>query len=113
IVSLLREKGGAKRVHLRISCPPIIRPCYMGIDFPTTNELIAGRLQSQYGNNYLEEIQKIIGSDTLLYQTIDNLTQAIGKNKDELCLACLTGNYPLKSIQKLAELEDSIVKSRS
>lgn len=112
IVSLLREKGGAKRVHLRISCPPIISPCYMGIDFPTKNELIAGRLQLQHGDNYLKAIQQAIGADSLVYQTIDNLTQAIGKTKNELCLACLTGNYPLKSLQKLAQLEDSIVKSR-
>jgi amidophosphoribosyltransferase len=113
IVSLLREKGKAKRVHLRVSCPPIINPCYMGIDFPTREELIAGRFQIKYGVNYLEEIEKEIGSDTLLYQTIEDLTQAIRKNKNELCLACLTGDYQLKSVQKLAELEKSIVKSRT
>ncbi len=113
IVSLLREKGGAKRVHLRISCPPIISPCYMGIDFPTKDELIAGRFQNLYGENYLEEIQKKIGADTLLYQTIEDLTQAIGKDKNQLCLACLTGEYQLKSVKKLAEFEKSIVKSRT
>jgi amidophosphoribosyltransferase len=113
IVSLLREKGEAKRVHLRVSCPPIISPCYMGIDFPTRNELIAGRFKKLYGDAYLEEIQKEIRPDTLLYQTIDDLTAAIGKNKNQLCLACLTGNYPLKSVQKLAELEKSFVKSRA
>ncbi len=113
IVSLLREKGGAKRVHLRVSCPPIVSPCYMGIDFPTKNELIAGRFQDQYGDNYIDEIQRTIGADTLLYQTIDNLTLAIGKGRNELCLACLTGDYQLKSVQKLAELEQSIVKSRT
>ncbi|MFX0001364.1 MAG: amidophosphoribosyltransferase [Candidatus Hodarchaeota archaeon] len=113
IVSLLREKGGAKRVHLRVSCPPIISPCYMGIDFPTKSELIAGRFQNLYGENYLDEIQQTIGSDTLLYQTVDNLTLAIGKDKNELCLACLTGDYQLKSVKKLAELEQSIIKSRT
>jgi len=113
IVSLLKEKGGAKRVHLRVSCPPIVSPCYMGIDFPTKGELIAGRFQKQYGENYIDEIQRTIGPDTLLYQTIDNLTQAIGKSRNELCLACLTGEYQLKSVQKLAKLEESIVKSRT
>ena len=112
IIALLKEKG-AKRVHLRISCPPIISPCYMGIDFPTRDELIAGRLQGLYGEKYLEEIQKNTGSDTLLYQTIDGLTEAIGKNRNQLCLACLTGQYPLKSVQKLAEMERSIIKSRT
>jgi amidophosphoribosyltransferase len=113
IVSLLREKGEAKRVHLRVSCPPIISPCYMGIDFPTKNELIAGRLQNLIGENYVEEIQKEIGPDTLLYQTVDGLIDAIGKSENQLCLACLTGKYPLKSVQKLAELEKSIVRSRA
>ncbi|MHA2181855.1 MAG: hypothetical protein ACXAAH_10565, partial [Promethearchaeota archaeon] len=61
---------------------------------------------------YLEEIQKSTGSDTLLYQTIEGLTEAIGKNRNQLCLACLTGQYPLKSVQKLAEMERSIIKSR-
>jgi amidophosphoribosyltransferase len=112
IVSLLREKGEAKRVHLRVSCPPIISPCYMGIDFPTKSELIAGRFQNLYGERYIDEIQKEIGADTILYQSIGDLMDAIGKNENQLCLACLTGNYPIKSVQKLAELEKSIVKSR-
>ncbi|MFX0083478.1 MAG: amidophosphoribosyltransferase [Candidatus Hodarchaeota archaeon] len=113
IVSLLREKGGAKRVHLRISCPPIISPCYMGIDFPTKDELIAGKFQDLYGENYMEEIRRTIGADTLLYQTVEDLTHAIGKDKKQLCLACLTGSYQLKSVQKLAELEKSFVRSRT
>jgi amidophosphoribosyltransferase len=113
IVSLLREKGGAKRVHLRISCPPIISPCYMGIDFPTKDELIAGKFQDLYGENYMEEIRRTIGADTLLYQTVEDLTHAIGKDKNQLCLACLTGKYQLKSVQKLAELEKSFVRSRT
>ncbi|MBA7678198.1 Amidophosphoribosyltransferase [subsurface metagenome] len=113
IVSLLREKGGAKRVHLRVSCPPIISPCYMGIDFPTKDELIAGRFQELYNENFLEEIRRTIGADTLLYQTVEDLTQAIGKDKNQLCLACLTGDYQLKSVKKLAELEKSIVRSRT
>jgi len=112
IVSLLRDKGGAKRVHLRISCPPIISPCYMGIDFPTKEELIAGRFQKLYDKDYIEEIRKNIGADTLIYQTIDDLIRAIGKSESQLCLACLTGNYPLKSVRKLAEMEESIVASR-
>ena len=58
IVSMLRIKGGAKRVHLRISCPPIISPCYMGIDFPTKAELIAGRFHELNNENYIEEIRK-------------------------------------------------------
>ena len=84
----------------------------MGIDFPTKEELIAGRFQKLYNENYTEEIRKKIGADTLLYQNIEDLIMAIGKEENQLCLACLTGIYPLKSVEKLAEMEQSIVKSR-
>ncbi|MFX0175863.1 MAG: amidophosphoribosyltransferase, partial [Candidatus Hodarchaeota archaeon] len=113
IVSLLKERGGAKRVHLRISCPPIISPCYMGIDFPTKDELIAGRLQTIYGENLIEEIRNKIGADTLLYQTKEDLSNALYKTENQLCMACLTGNYPLKSVEKIREMERSIRNSRN
>ncbi|MFX0134571.1 MAG: amidophosphoribosyltransferase, partial [Candidatus Hodarchaeota archaeon] len=112
IVKLLKEKGGAKAVHLRISCPPIISACYMGIDFPTRDELIAGRAQKLFGENYIEEIRKKIGADTLIYQNVNDLVKAISLRGDQLCLACLTGDYPLKSIGHLAEIENTIVNSR-
>lgn len=111
IVALIRT-AGAKSVNVRISCPPVVSACYMGIDFPTREELIAGRFQKLYENNFIEEIRKKIGADSLLYQTLDDLIKAIGLNKNQLCLACLTGNYPLKSVIKIAELEDSITSSR-
>jgi len=113
IVSLLKERGGAKRVHLRISCPPIISPCYMGIDFPTKNELIAGRLQTDYGETYIEHVKNQIGADTLLYQTKEDLCKSLQKTESQLCMACLTGNYPLKSVEKIREIEKSIAKSRN
>lgn len=88
IVSLLR-KAGAKEVHVRISCPPIISPCYCGIDFQRREELIRGKTS-------LEETRKIIGADSLEYMKIDGLVEAIGLGKNELCLSCLTGEYLLK-----------------
>jgi amidophosphoribosyltransferase len=113
IINLIRE-AGAISVNVRISCPPVIKPCYMGIDFPTTSELIAGRLKNVYGEeNYIEEIRKKIGADSLRYQTIDDLVSAIGKNKNQLCMACLTGEYPLKSVNKIIEMEKSISSDRN
>jgi len=88
IVKLVRE-AGAKEVHLRISCPPLISPCYMGIDFPSKDALIAARLS-------VEEIRQYIGADSLNYQTLDGLVKATHLPRSELCLACLTGDYPLK-----------------
>ncbi|TFF92045.1 MAG: amidophosphoribosyltransferase, partial [Promethearchaeota archaeon] len=84
IISLIK-KAGAKSVNVRISCPPIISACYMGIDFPTRTELIAGKCLQQYkGDECIQEIKKIIGADSLLYQTIDDLKDAIGL-KSDLC----------------------------
>jgi amidophosphoribosyltransferase len=111
IINLIRN-AGAKSVNVRISCPPVIRPCYMGIDFPTTSELIAGRYKEQYGEDYIEEIRKTIGADSLQYQELEDLMKAITKNENELCLACLTGKYPLKSVEKIIELEKSITMNR-
>jgi amidophosphoribosyltransferase len=112
IINLIRE-AGAISVNVRISCPPVIRPCYMGIDFPTTAELIAGNFKELYGeDNYIEEIRKQIGADSLRYQSIEDLIAAIGKNRNQLCLACLTGEYPLKSVNKIIEMERAISSER-
>lgn len=112
IIKLLKERGGAKRVHMRVSCPPIISPCYMGIDFPTTEELIGGRFKKIYREKFIEEIKKEIGADSILYQTKTDLSEALFKTEKQLCMACLTGIYPLKSVEKLVEMEKSILKSR-
>jgi amidophosphoribosyltransferase len=90
IVGLIRN-AGARKVHVRVSCPPIIAPCYMGIDFPTSRELIAA-------NQKIEEIQKFINADSLGYMTIDGLMQGIGLPENELCMACLNKKYPIESI---------------
>jgi amidophosphoribosyltransferase len=112
IINLIRG-AGAKSVNVRISCPPIRSPCYMGIDFPTTDELIAGRYIKSFGKEeFIEEIRKKIGADTLRYQTIDDLVDSIGKGKNQLCMACLTGEYPLKSVAQIADLEKSIATDR-
>ncbi|MBY8981851.1 MAG: amidophosphoribosyltransferase [Candidatus Lokiarchaeota archaeon] len=111
IISLIKA-AGAKSINVRISCPPVINACYMGIDFPTCDELIAGRCLKLYGDeNCIDKIKEIIGADSLQYQTLNDLNQAIGL-KSDLCKACLNGQYPLKSIEKLTELEESIKASR-
>lgn len=83
IVSKLRELG-AKEVHMAITCPPIKYPCYYGIDFARGKELIAF-------TKSVEEIKEMLGLDSLIYQKIDDLVDAIGI--DTLCTACLTGKY--------------------
>ncbi len=92
VVRLLRE-AGAKEVHLLVSCPPVIAPCYMGVDFPTYKELVAA-------NNSVEEIEKMLGVDSLTYMSLGGLVEAIGLPKEDLCMACLTDVYPTKTNPK-------------
>ncbi|MBN1801648.1 MAG: amidophosphoribosyltransferase [Candidatus Lokiarchaeota archaeon] len=111
IISLIRAVG-AKSVNVRISCPPVLSACYMGIDFPTSDELIAGKSIRLFGENYVEEIRKQIGADSLLYQRLEDLLSSIGMTENQLCLACLTGRYPLERIQHLADSENAIKMNR-
>ena len=86
IVRLVRD-AGAKEVHVRITCPPVIGPCFYGIDLPTYKELIAA-------NKSVDEIRRAIGADSLVYQNVEDLVGAIGMKRPELCLGCLTEDYP-------------------
>ncbi len=98
LVKFLKESGGAKEVHLRISCPPIVSPCFYGIDMSTFDELIAARNVKDPVAGMTEaecrRIAKEIGADSLIYNTIDNLIKAIGLPVKDLCMACLNGDYP-------------------
>lgn len=100
LVKFLRERGGAKEVHLRISCPPIVRPCFYGIDMSTVDELIAARhiknIENGITEKETESLAKEIGADSIIYQDIPNLVKSIKMQKNELCLACLNGDYPTK-----------------
>ena len=81
------RKAGAKEVHLLVGCPEIISPCYYGVDMATKDELLAvGKTN--------EEIRDAIGVDSVHYISIDGLVDAIGTPYDDLCLGCITGNYP-------------------
>jgi len=95
IVSLLK-RAGAREVNVWITCPPIISPCFYGIDIATHSELIAA-------NQKIPGIAKTIGADRLCYQTLPGLVDAIGFEPEELCLACLTGSYPTPLAQKIAD----------
>ena len=85
LVKMLRDAGAAE-VHLRISSPPFMWPCYYGIDTPSRDDLLAA-------NHTVEEMNAYIGSDTLEFITLENLRAAI-KLDGECCDACLTGRYP-------------------
>jgi len=86
LVELLKD-AGAEEVHVRIGAPPIIAPCYLGIDMATREELIAA-------DRSVAEIQEFIGADSLSYLSIEAITEALSKGPEELCLGCVTGKYP-------------------
>ncbi len=87
IVKMLREGGCAKEVHLKISSPPTIGPCFYGIDTPTRSELIAS-------THLLDEIRKYVTADSLSYLSIDGLKKIV-PNSHNYCTACFDCNYPI------------------
>ncbi len=87
LVEMLRA-AGAREVHLRISAPPIISPCYYGVDMAAKDELIAA-------GRTVEEICEHLGADSLAYLSLAGLQIAIERPADRFCRACLTGNYPV------------------
>ena len=87
LVRMLRE-AGASEVHVRISSPPVMNPCFYGIDFASKAELIAAGLS-------VEEIRASIGADSLAFVSLEGLTAASAQPADKLCRACFTGDYPI------------------
>jgi len=86
LVKLLRN-AGAEEVHVRIGSPPIVAPCYLGIDMATREELIAAEKS-------VEDIEAEIGADSLAYLSIDAIVDALSRGYEDLCLGCVTGEYP-------------------
>jgi amidophosphoribosyltransferase len=95
IVRMVRG-AGAREVHLRISCPPTISPCYYGVDTPNSAELIAA-------NHSIEEIRRFVEADTLAYLSMEGLHEAVDDTQGHYCYACYTGAYPtdLVNIEEL------------
>lgn len=80
---------GAIEVHVRVSSPPVKHSCYFGIDTPSKKNLIGANME-------IEEIRKMIGADSLRYLSLDGLVKSIGHAKDNLCMACFDGKYPME-----------------
>ena len=87
IVKMVRA-AGAKEVHLRISCPPTLSPCFYGVDTPNRSELIGA-------THSIEEIRKYVEADSLAYLSLDGLRAAVGADNGSYCTSCYTGVYPV------------------
>jgi len=92
IVEMLKA-AGAKEVHMRISSPPVIAPCYFGIDTASHEQLIGAK-------NSVEEIRKLIGADSLHYLSAEDLIEAATEGKQDFCTGCFTKNYPIDVIKE-------------
>jgi amidophosphoribosyltransferase len=92
IIQLLRD-AGAKEVHFRVASPPVLNPCYYGIDTAVQEDLIASHFRNT--KNDYSELAKQLGADSLAYLSIEAMLEAFGHTADELCLACLNGKYPI------------------
>ncbi|HWF40393.1 MAG TPA: amidophosphoribosyltransferase [Candidatus Acidoferrales bacterium] len=91
IVRLVRDAGAAE-VHMRISCPPTVSPCYYGVDTPRRDELIAARQTT-------EEIRQFLGADSLGYLSLESLRAAVDDTRGKFCTSCYTGSYPTELVQ--------------
>ena len=85
---LALRHAGAKEIHLRVSCPPIRHPCFYGIDFPTSEELIAH-------NRTVDEIKDFLEVDSLAYLSLDGMLACMEKSKKHYCTACWSGEYKI------------------
>ncbi|MCI4324501.1 MAG: amidophosphoribosyltransferase [Thermoplasmata archaeon] len=100
IVHMVRQ-AGAERIDVRIGCPPIVAPCYFGIDMKERKELVAsGRTE--------DEVAKVIGAESVHYLSMAGLVSSIGIPQDGLCLGCLTGRYPLDVPEERRRFQKSL-----
>jgi len=80
--------AGAREVHVRISCPPTISPCFYGVDTPQRSDLIAA-------THSLEEIREYVEADSVAYLSLEGLLSAVGNERGTYCSSCYTGRYPV------------------
>jgi len=106
LLNRIRDAGRAREIHVRVACPPIIAPCFYGIDMSTINELFApkfledGRLTEASQARMAEQL----GADSLRYLPVESIARAIGFDSDQLCQACITGDYPTPCGQELYQI---------
>jgi amidophosphoribosyltransferase len=104
----IREEGGAREIHVRVACPPIVAPCYYGIDMSTIKQLFAPKFYPPgelLTDAIQDEMAASLGCDSLRYLPIESVARAIGIPRDGLCQACINCDYPTPVGQKLYQLD--------
>ncbi len=106
LLNRIRDEGGAAEIHVRVACPPIIAPCFYGIDMSTVDELFAPRFLKggMLTTEMQQEMADSLGADSLRYLPVSSIARAIKLPADDLCQACITGEYPTPCGQELYEI---------
>ena len=106
LISRMRTVGLAKEIHVRVACPPIIAPCFYGIDMSTVSELFAPPFVNEHRpqEEMFAEMARELGADSLRYLPVESIARALDRPTDELCRACVTGRYPTPHGQKLYQV---------
>ncbi len=114
LLDRLRSEGEAAEIHVRVACPPIVAPCFYGIDMSTIGELFAPKFMVD-GQPLTDEMQvamaKDLGADSLRYLPVESIARAIDKPPEALCQGCITGGYPTDCGQKLYQVAVSNEKN--
>ena len=102
----LRDQGGAREVHVRVACPPILAPCFYGIDMSTVKELFAPKFMAGKVPSVAEQdaMAAELEADSLFYLPVDAVARSIGLPAERLCRACITGEYPTPAGERLYQL---------
>lgn len=109
LIADMKNRGGAKEIHVRVACPPIIAPCFYGIDMSTVKELFAPRFLKggPITNEVQAEMARELGANSLRYLPFEAIGKSIGMQQNQLCQACINGKYPTPVGEKLYELSIS------
>ncbi|MFO0913082.1 MAG: amidophosphoribosyltransferase [Pirellulales bacterium] len=118
LLERIRNEGRAREIHVRVACPPIIAPCFYGIDMSTVNELFAPAFMpdGQLTEEAQERMAETLKADSLRYLPVSAVSRAIGMGADQLCQACITGHYPTPCGQQLYQValeSDAVLASRT
>jgi amidophosphoribosyltransferase len=109
LVHEIRNRGGAREIHLRVACPPIIAPCYYGIDMSRKDELFATPFidlpDGGVSPSAQDRMAKELGADSLRYLPVEAIARSVNLSPERLCRACITGHYPSATGQYLYQIE--------
>lgn len=109
LLERIRELGGAREIHVRVACPPIIAPCFYGIDMSRISELFAPKfgVDGELTDEIQQEMATALGCESLRYLPVSAVARAIQKPGEELCQACITGKYPTPAGERLYQIARS------